>query len=125
VLRGAPVRRALVLQPGLLLVGAGAWAFGVSQIQRQAIGSYGVLASANAWFFLGLAALARTQAVVRLRAQCFGRLALALSLRDGGLCGLLVLQRTLGRRDQPLADEPAPRTFAQVLLKQPSDLRRT
>jgi hypothetical protein len=29
----------------------------VSQIQRQGIGSYGVLASANAWFFLGLAAL--------------------------------------------------------------------
>ena len=57
VLRGAPVRRALVLQPGLLLVGVGAWAFGVSQIQRQAIGPYGVLASANAWFFLGLAAL--------------------------------------------------------------------
>jgi hypothetical protein len=57
VLRGAPVRRALVLQPGLLLVGAGAWAFGVSQIQRQAIGPYGVLASANGWFFLGLAAL--------------------------------------------------------------------
>ncbi len=57
MLRGAPVRRILVLQPGLLLVGVGAWAFGVSQIQRQAIGSYGVLASANAWFFLGLAAL--------------------------------------------------------------------
>ena len=57
MLRGAPVRRVLVLQPGLLLVGLGAWAFGVSQIQRQAIGPYGVLASANAWFFLGLAAL--------------------------------------------------------------------
>ena len=57
VLRGAPVRRILVLQPGLLLAGVGAWAFGVSQIQRQAIGPYGVLASANAWFFLGLAAL--------------------------------------------------------------------
>jgi hypothetical protein len=57
VLRGAPVRRILALQPGLLLAGVGAWAFGVSQIQRQAIGPYGVLASANAWFFLGLAAL--------------------------------------------------------------------
>jgi hypothetical protein len=57
VLRGAPVTRALVLQPGLLLAGIGAWAFGVSQIERQAIGSYGVLASANVWFFLGLAAL--------------------------------------------------------------------
>ena len=57
VLRGAPVRRVLVLQPGLLLVGVGAWAFGVSQTQRQAIGPYGVLASANAWFFVGLAVL--------------------------------------------------------------------
>ena len=57
MLRGAPVRRILVLQPGLLLAGVGAWAFGVSQIQRQAIGPYGVLAGANAWFFLGLAAL--------------------------------------------------------------------
>jgi hypothetical protein len=57
VLRGAPVRRSLVVQPGLLLAGIGLWAFGVSQIQRQGIGPYGVLASANAWFFLGLAAL--------------------------------------------------------------------
>jgi hypothetical protein len=57
VLRGAPVRRILALQPGLLVAGVGLWAFGVSQIQRQAIGPYGVLASANAWFFLGLAAL--------------------------------------------------------------------
>ena len=57
MLRGAPVRRALALQPGLLLAGVGLWAFGVSQIQRQGIGPYGVLASANAWFFLGLAAL--------------------------------------------------------------------
>jgi hypothetical protein len=57
VLRGAPVRRIQALQPGLLLAGVGLWAFGVSQIQRQAIGPYGVLASANAWFFLGLAAL--------------------------------------------------------------------
>ena len=57
MLRVAPVRRSLALQPGLLLAGVGAWAFGVSQIDRQAIGPYGVLASANAWFFLGLAAL--------------------------------------------------------------------
>jgi hypothetical protein len=57
VLRGAPVRRTLALQPGLLLAGVGLWAFGVSQIQRTGIGPYGVLASANAWFFLGLAAL--------------------------------------------------------------------
>ena len=55
--RGAPIRGVLVLQPGLLLVGIGAWAFGVSQTQRQAIGPYGVLASANGWFFAGLAVL--------------------------------------------------------------------
>ena len=57
MLRGAPVRRVLALQPGLLLAGIGLWAFGVSQIERQAIGPYGVLASANAWFYLGLVAL--------------------------------------------------------------------
>jgi len=37
-----------------LLAGLGAWAFGVSQIQRQAIGPYGLLANANAWFLAGL-----------------------------------------------------------------------
>jgi hypothetical protein len=37
-----------------LIAGLGAWAFGVSQMDRQAIGPYGVLASANAWFFVGL-----------------------------------------------------------------------
>jgi hypothetical protein len=54
------VRRVLALRLGLLIpliAGLGAWAFGVSQIDRQAIGPYGVLASANAWFFLGLALL--------------------------------------------------------------------
>jgi hypothetical protein len=54
------VRRVLALQLGLLIpliAGIGAWAFGVSQIQRQAIGPYGVLANANAWFILGLALL--------------------------------------------------------------------
>ena len=51
------MRRVLALQLGLLvplIAGIGAWAFGVSQIQRQAIGPYGVLANANAWFFAGL-----------------------------------------------------------------------
>jgi len=54
------VRRSLALQlglPGVLLAGIAAWAFGVSRIQRDAIGPYGVLASANAWFVLGLALL--------------------------------------------------------------------
>ena len=43
----------LVLLPG----GLGAWAYGVSQLRREAIGPFGLLVSANAWFFLGLAAL--------------------------------------------------------------------
>ena len=50
----------MALQLGLLLpliAGIGAWAYGVSRIQRQAIGPYGVLASANAWFILGLVLL--------------------------------------------------------------------
>ena len=65
VLRGAgnvawrmPVmRRDLLLQLALLFIGLGVWAFGVSQVRRQAIGSFGLLASANVWFFLGLAVL--------------------------------------------------------------------
>ena len=60
MLRVAPVRRVLALQLGLLIpliAGIGAWAYGVSQIQRQAIGPYGVLAGANAWFFAGLVLL--------------------------------------------------------------------
>jgi len=54
------VRRVLALQLGLLIpliAGIGAWAFGVSQLNRQAIGPYGVLANANAWFILGLVLL--------------------------------------------------------------------
>lgn len=51
------MRRELALRLALLFFGVGTWAFGVSQIQRQAIGTYGLLASANAWFFIGLAAL--------------------------------------------------------------------
>jgi hypothetical protein len=54
----APVmNRDLLLQLTLLFVGLGAWAYGVSQVRRQAIGFFGLLVSANVWFFLGLAAL--------------------------------------------------------------------
>ena len=49
--------RDLLLQLALLFIGLGAWAYGVSQVRRQAIGSFGLLASANIWFFLGLAVL--------------------------------------------------------------------
>lgn len=63
--RHVPLRRQDLLQrrqdlwPHLvfLSVGLGAWAYGVSQVKRQAIGPFGLLASANVWFFLGLAVL--------------------------------------------------------------------
>ena len=51
------MNRDLLLQLTLLFVGLGAWAYGISQVRRQAIGFFGLLASANVWFFLGLAAL--------------------------------------------------------------------
>ena len=51
------MRRDLLLQLTLLFIGLGAWAYGVSRIRRQTIGSFGLLASANIWFFLGLAML--------------------------------------------------------------------
>jgi hypothetical protein len=60
MLRVAPVRRVLALQLGLVLplfAGIGAWAFGLSQLQRQAIGPYGLLANSNAWFIAGLVLL--------------------------------------------------------------------
>lgn len=47
----------LLLQLELLFIGLLAWAYGVSQVRRQAIGSFGLLASANVWFFVGLAVL--------------------------------------------------------------------
>jgi len=45
------------VSPGLPLVGLGAWAYGVSRLRRQTIGPYGLLASADLWFFVGLAVL--------------------------------------------------------------------
>lgn len=43
--------------PLLLLFGIGAWAVGVSELRPSAIGFYGLLASSNVWFVLGLAAM--------------------------------------------------------------------
>ncbi|MHB1570665.1 MAG: hypothetical protein ACYC0H_15875 [Solirubrobacteraceae bacterium] len=37
--------------------GLGSWAYGVTQLQPSAIGVYGLLASANVWFVLGLVVL--------------------------------------------------------------------
>ncbi|HEY4748962.1 MAG TPA: hypothetical protein VIH60_01095, partial [Steroidobacteraceae bacterium] len=44
------------VQPQLALpfLGIGSWAYGVSQLRPSEIGSYGLLASANVWFVLGL-----------------------------------------------------------------------
>jgi hypothetical protein len=47
------------IQPQLALpfLGIGSWAYGVSQVRPSGIGSYGLLASANVWFVLGLLVL--------------------------------------------------------------------
>ncbi len=47
------------IQPQLVLplIGLGAWIYGVTQLRPSAIGDYGLLANANAFFVLGLAAL--------------------------------------------------------------------
>ncbi len=47
------------IQPQLVLpvLGIGSWAFGVSQIDASKIANFGLLASANIWFVLGLVAL--------------------------------------------------------------------
>ncbi len=47
----------LGVQLALLFLGLAAWAYGVSRIRPPSIGAYGLLASANPWFFLGIAAL--------------------------------------------------------------------
>ena len=62
-LRVAPVTRLgslagrIAPQLVLTLLGLGAWAYGVTQLRPGAIGDYGLLASANAFFILGVAAL--------------------------------------------------------------------
>ena len=62
-LRVAPLARvgSLIgrIQPQLVLplIGSGAWIYGVTQLRPSAIGDYGLLANANAFFVLGLAAL--------------------------------------------------------------------
>ena len=40
-----------------LVVGLAAWGYGISQIHVESISTYGLLASANIWYFLGLALL--------------------------------------------------------------------
>lgn len=51
------VTRGLCFWLAPLCLGLSAWAYGVGQVHRQAIGSYGLLASANVWFFLGFVIL--------------------------------------------------------------------
>jgi hypothetical protein len=43
--------------PAILVLGLCAWALGVGQLKPPAIGSYGLLASADPWFLLGLGML--------------------------------------------------------------------
>ena len=57
VQRRASGMRDLLVRLAPLFLGLGAWAYGVSQIRSQAVGSYGLLANANIWFLLGLAVL--------------------------------------------------------------------
>lgn len=38
-----------------LIIGLGAWAYGLSKIRVNSIGPYGLLADANIWFYLGIA----------------------------------------------------------------------
>jgi hypothetical protein len=52
-----PTLRRIQPQIALPLLGIGSWAYGVSQIDGSKIGNYGLLASANIWFVLGLVAL--------------------------------------------------------------------
>lgn len=51
------MRRDLWLQLALLCIGLSTWAYGVSQLRPRSIGLYGLLASANAWFIIGVVAL--------------------------------------------------------------------
>ncbi len=51
------MRRDLWFQLALLCIGLSTWAYGVSQLRPQSIGLYGLLASANAWFIIGLVVL--------------------------------------------------------------------
>lgn len=52
-----PSLRRIQPQLALPVLGIGSWAFGVSQIDASKIGNFGLLASANIWFVLGLVAL--------------------------------------------------------------------
>lgn len=45
------------IQLVLPFVGIGCWAYGTSQLRRSGVGIYGLLASANAWFVIGLLVL--------------------------------------------------------------------
>jgi hypothetical protein len=52
-----PTRSDLTIRLAPLFGGLGAWAYGLSQIRPGAVGMLGLLADANVWFLLGLAAL--------------------------------------------------------------------
>ncbi len=52
-----PATRRIQPQLALPLVGMGLWAYGVSQLDGSKIGNFGLLASADIWFVLGLITL--------------------------------------------------------------------
>jgi hypothetical protein len=51
--RPSPVPEQLLRRMAPLIVGLGAWAFGVSLIRPTSVGLWGLLGSANVWFILG------------------------------------------------------------------------
>jgi hypothetical protein len=57
VSRGAALSRRIQPQLALPLVGVGAWAYGITQLRPAALGGYGLLAGASAFFVVGLALL--------------------------------------------------------------------
>lgn len=57
ITRGESWTRRIQPQIALPVLGLGAWGYGVSQLHPAAIGGYGLLASANAFFLLGLVLL--------------------------------------------------------------------
>jgi hypothetical protein len=56
-IRGESLSRRIQPQIALPVIGICAWGYGVSQLHPSAIGGYGLLASANAFFVLGLVLL--------------------------------------------------------------------
>jgi hypothetical protein len=57
VVPSGPAKRQIQPQIALPFLGLGSWAYGLTRLQVPRIGNYGLLASADVWFLLGLVAL--------------------------------------------------------------------